>query len=101
MIDGVGRTAVARGVPVQSVPADEGFWVGGGPGDRVWVQLATGGRESTVRVRSGQRASFSGAVVRVAADTAAKVGLTPAEGAAELRQLGAYVTVDPGQLVLR
>lgn len=101
IVDAVGRTAVAREVPVQSVPSDEGFWVGGGPGDRVWVQLATGGRESTVRVRPGQRASFSGAVVRVASDTAAKVGLTPPEGAAELRRLGAYITVDPGQLVLR
>jgi hypothetical protein len=97
----VGRTAVARDVPVQSVPADEGFWVGGGPGARVWVQLATQGHESSVRVRPGQRASFSGAVVRVGADTAAKVGLTAAEGAAELRSIGAYVTVDPRRLVLR
>jgi len=101
MVGAVGRPAVARDVPVQSVPADEGFWVGGGPGDRVWVQLATRGRESTFRVRPGQRASFSGTVVRVTADTPAKVGLTPAEGAAELRSIGAYVTVDPRQLVLR
>jgi len=91
MTGAVGRTAVAREVPVQSVPADEGFWVGGGPGDRVWVQLATGGRESSARIRPGQRASFTGDVVRVAADTPAKVGLSAAEGAAELRSLGAYV----------
>ena len=101
IVDAVGRMAVARDVPVQSVPADEGFWVGGGPGDRVWVQLATNGRESSVRIRPGQRASFSGDIVRVAPDTPAKVGLTPAEGAAELRSIGAYVTVDPRQLVLR
>ena len=99
MVDAVGRTAVARDVPVQSVPADEGFWVGGGPGDRVWVQLATHGRESSIRIRPGQRASFSGDIVRVARDTQAKIGL--AEGAAELRSIGAYVTVDPRQLVLR
>jgi RNA polymerase sigma factor (sigma-70 family) len=101
MLDAVGRTAVARDVPVQSVPADEGFWVGGGPGDRVWVQLATRGRESSVRIRPGQRVSFFGHIVRVTADTPATVGLTPAEGAAELRSIGAYVTVDPRQLVLR
>jgi RNA polymerase sigma factor (sigma-70 family) len=101
MVDAVGRTAVARDVPVQSVPADEGFWVGGGPGDRVWVQLTTGGRESRARIRPGQRASFAGSVVRVAADTPAKIGLTPAEGATELRSIGAYITVDARQLVLR
>jgi hypothetical protein len=101
MVGAVGRTAVARDVPVQSVPADEGFWVGGGPGDRVWVQLATRGRESSIRIRPGQRASFAGDIVRVAPDTPAKIGLTPAEGAAELRSIGAYVTVDPRQLMLR
>ena len=92
---------LAPDVPAQSALADEGFWVGGGPGDRVWVQLATKGRESSVRIRPGQRASFSGDIVRVAPDTPSKVGLTPAEGAAELRSIGAYVTVDPRQLVLR
>ena len=101
LVDAVGRTAVALDAPVHSVPADEGFWIGGGPGDRVWVQLATHGRESRIRIRPGQRASFSGAIVRVTPDTPAKIGLTPAEGAAELRSIGAYVTVDPRQLVLR
>ena len=46
-----GRRAVAREVPVQSVPADEGFWVGAGPGRRVWVQLAARS-ESRQRVRA-------------------------------------------------
>jgi RNA polymerase sigma factor (sigma-70 family) len=101
MVRAVGRTAIARDVPVQSVPADEGFWVGRGPGDRVWVQLATHGHESSVRIRPGQRASFSGEMVRVRADTPTKVGLTLAEGATELRSIGAYITVDPRQLTLR
>lgn len=93
----VGRAAVARDVRVQSVPADEGFWVGAGPGQRVWVQLRTSA-ESRVRVRPGERASFTGIVVRVTAGMPADVGLTAAEGAAELRAQGAYLLVEPRRL---
>jgi RNA polymerase sigma factor (sigma-70 family) len=96
----VGQTAVARDVPVQSVPADEGFWVGGGPGQRVWVQLRTA-TESTVRIRPGQRVSFTGTVARTTADMPDRVGLSPAEGAAELHADGAYVLVDAARLTLR
>jgi RNA polymerase sigma factor (sigma-70 family) len=95
----VGRPAVARDVPVQSVPADEGFWVGAGPGRRVWVQLRTA-TESTVRVRPGERASFTGRVVAAGAGMPAQVGLSTAEGAAELRTAGAYVLVDPAHLTI-
>lgn len=95
-----GRTAVGRDVPVQAVVADEGFWVGAGPGRRVWVQLGTG-TESPVKVRPGQRASFTATVVPAPADFAARVGLSAAEGAAELRAAGAYLRVDPERLTLR
>jgi hypothetical protein len=95
----VGRVAVAVDVPVQSVPADEGFWIGAGPGRRVWVQLRSRG-ESRVRVRAGERASFTGAVVRVPAGMPAKVGLSSADGAAELSAAGGYVLVDPARLTL-
>jgi hypothetical protein len=88
---------VARDVRVESVPADEGFWVGDGPGRRVWVQFETRG-ESAVRIRPGQRTSFSAKVVPVRPDTA---NLTAAEGAAELRSAGAYLLVDPARLTLR
>lgn len=96
----VGRSAVARAVPVQAVPADEGFWVGAGPGHRVWVQFAAGGGESAVRVRAGQHASFSASVRAVTAGAAARLGLSAAEGAAELTGAGAYLEVDPRRLVL-
>jgi RNA polymerase sigma factor (sigma-70 family) len=96
----VGRPAAARDVRVQSVPADEGFWVGTGPGQRVWVQLRPG-RESAVRVRPGQLASFPATVVRVSAGTPARIGLSAAEGSAELVAAGAYLEVDPRRLVLR
>ena len=101
MAGDAGRTARADDVPVQSVPADEGFWVGGGPGARVWVQLKTGGRESAVQVRPGQRASFTAEVVRVRGGSAARLGLTDPAAAAELRTAGAYLVVDPARLRLR
>jgi RNA polymerase sigma factor (sigma-70 family) len=95
-----GRAAVGRDVPVHSVVADEGFWVGTGPGQRVWVQLATAG-ESAPRVRPGQVASFVAEVVPAAADFPARVGVSAAEGAAELRATGAYLRVDPRRLTVR
>ena len=79
-----GQVAVARDVPVQSVAADEGFWVGAGPGQRVWVQLRSTG-ESAVRVRPGQVASFTAQVVPATADFPARAGVSAAEGAAEIR----------------
>lgn len=94
-----GRTAVARGVPVQAVPADEGFWVGYGPGRRVWVQLASGG-ESPENVRPGKRASFTGRVRPTDAAFLARVGLGGAD-LAELRGAGAYILVDPAGMSLR
>ena len=45
-----GRQVRARGVRVLAVPADEGFWVGDGADQRVWVQLRTRG-ESPERIR--------------------------------------------------
>ena len=97
----VGRTAEAEDVPVQSVPADEGFWIGGGPGARLWVRLDTRGGESAVRVRPGQRATFAAEVVRVTGDSPARLGLTDPAAAAELRAAGAYLVVDPRRLRLR
>jgi hypothetical protein len=95
-----GRSAVARDVPVQAVVADEGFWVGAGPGRRVWVQLSSAG-ESAVRVRPGQLAAFTAQVVLAAADFPARAGVSAAEGAAEIRHAGAYLRVDPKRLTLR
>jgi RNA polymerase sigma factor (sigma-70 family) len=95
----VGRAAVGHDVPVESVPADEGFWVGAGPGRRVWVQLRTP-TESAVRVKPAQHASFTGTIEAAPTAMPANVGLSPAEGAGELRSQGAYVLVDPRQLVV-
>ena len=76
----VGKTVTARGVVVQSVPADEGFWLGPSETDRVWVQLGGTG-ESGYVVRQGDRVEFTGRVVANDPGFAARVGVDSAEGA--------------------
>ena len=75
----------AQGVRVQQVAADEGFWVGTSPRDRVWVQL-TGTRESRPRVQRGDGVSFTGRMVEHQPGFARRVGVTASEGAGLLKQ---------------
>jgi RNA polymerase sigma factor (sigma-70 family) len=87
----------AQGVRVQQVVADEGFWVGTSPRDRVWVQL-TGTRESRPRVQRGDRVSFSGRMVEHQPGFARRAGVTAGEGAGLLDQQGYHVEVSAGRL---
>jgi len=87
------QQAVGRAVRVQSVPADEGFWVGASPTDRIWVQLTGTRGESDYEVRQGDTIDFTGTVTQAAAGFAADVGVTAAEGAAQLAEQGHYVAV--------
>ena len=87
-------------MPVQSVPADEGFWVGSGPGQRLWVQL-DGQGESPADVRAGDAVSFDGRAVALTPGQTERLGLTPAEGSDELRRTGSYVQVERTGLVVR
>jgi RNA polymerase sigma factor (sigma-70 family) len=89
----------AQGVPVQQVTADEGFWVGTGARDRVWVQL-TGTRESRVQVRRGDRVSFTGRMVGHRPGFAGGAGVTAREGAALLDRQGQHVEVRADRLRL-
>lgn len=89
--------AVGRAVPVSEVPADEGFWVGGGPGQRLWVQVVTPA-ESAEQVRPGDLVSFVGRALPVDPQLAARAGLTDDEGAGELADLGVYIEVRPQDL---
>ena len=84
---------------VLDVPADEGFWLQGGPGDRLWVQL-TGAGESRVSVRRGQRVSFSGLVVDHASDYPARVGVRLTEGATDLSRQRAHVELPAKDLTI-
>jgi RNA polymerase sigma factor (sigma-70 family) len=94
----VGMTAEAIRVPVESTPADEGFWVGTSTA-RVWVQLATP-VESPPDVEPGHLVSFTGIVTGTTLDTPGLVGMNDAEGAGTLLVESAYVVVDVEQLTI-
>lgn len=95
-----GEQAVGHGVLVQSVPADEGFWVGTGTTNRLWVQLSGTHGESDYQVKKGDAVNFTG-VVKAAGDTfAAGVGLTGSEGADQLTQQGHYISVPSSSIKL-
>lgn len=90
-----GQPAVGRGVVVESVVADEGFWVGSSPVQRAFVFLTPEARqsagESGYQVRQGQRVDLNGSVTATSEGDAARFGVTDAEGARQLTQQRAYV----------
>ena len=93
------QPAVGRAVKVQSVPADEGFWVGVNERDRLWVQL-TGTGESDYKVKQGDSIDFTGTVTKAAQGYAAKTGVTAAEGADQLTQQGYYISAPSSSIKL-
>jgi len=90
--DAVGQQVSAQGARVQSVPADEGFWVTADGGDRVWVQIETTG-ESPFVVEPGTRVSFTGQVVAHESDFVASPDF-PTADAADLVDAGAHIEAD-------
>ena len=88
----VGKSVEAKGVPVESVPSDEGFWVGTGGNSRVFVQLAGGG-ESPVKVEKGDRVDFTGSLDQHGANFADRAGVSAKEGADLLGQQAVHVQV--------
>jgi RNA polymerase sigma factor (sigma-70 family) len=88
----VGRPVEVSGAQVESVPADEGFWIGDGPDRRLWVQVTEVG-ESPATLRPGQSVSFLGTVVATPAGFARVAGVDAAEGAGQLQQQGAHLEV--------
>ena len=94
------QQAVGRAVRVQSVPADEGFWVGTSQSDRIWVQLTGTRGESDYKVKEGDTVDFTGTVTQAPEGFAADVGVTAAEGAAQLTQQGHYVAVPSSSVKL-
>ncbi len=86
-----GGAIEGNNLPVESVPANEGFWLGCADG-RVWIQLVGEG-ESGERFASGQRLDFSGTVVLHPDDFPTSVGVDQSEGADELGRQRVHVEV--------
>ncbi|MGE0306784.1 MAG: RNA polymerase sigma factor, partial [Acidimicrobiia bacterium] len=83
----LGEPVTAEAVPVLNVVADEAFWVGSSPADRLLVRL-TGTGESPITITAGQRISFTGTLTPNPADLAATLGRDQLEGSAQLTQQG-------------
>ena len=96
----VGQDVVVCAVSVQSVAANEGFWLGTSEQERVWVQIITTG-ESRLRVEVGDALSFTGRVVAHDQDYPQRVGVGPSQGAAALAQDGSHIEVLEGEIELR
>jgi hypothetical protein len=93
-----GRPVTAEGVPVQSVPADEGFWLGTAPDERVWVQLVAQPGESPFRVTADDRVSFTGRMVPHTDGFAAQVAPGDPAASALLGRQRAHVEVAKSDL---
>jgi hypothetical protein len=96
-----GHRAIGNNVPVQSVVADEGFWIGTSDHDRIWVQLIGPPPESPYTVRKGDRVSFNAAVVPNGRGFARRVGCNRSEGSEMLTDQGQHLDVRKTKLKLR
>lgn len=85
------RRVTLRGLTVESVPADTGFWATTGRDDDVWVKLNLTGR-SAIPVQQGERVDVTGVVVPHGPDFADREGVTT--NAELLTRLGTHVEVD-------
>jgi hypothetical protein len=87
----IGQPVSMNRMHVAEVPADEGFWVDSDHG-RMWVQINTT-YESPYDVDAGDTVSFSGQVVAHSQDFPRQVGVTNAEGSADLVAAGAHIVI--------
>lgn len=94
-----GRSVEIENLPVDSVPANEGFWLGCADG-RVWIQL-TGVGESPERITPGRRLDLTGTVAAHSQGFSGSVGADPPESAAELDRQRLHFEVAYRDLLLR
>jgi hypothetical protein len=95
-----GKQAVARNAMVLRVPTEEGFWLGIGPDDRVWVQLTGPPPESSDDPEPGDTVSFTARITPNAPGFAHTVGLTKAEDVSTLNSQRQHLDVPKRGLVL-
>jgi hypothetical protein len=89
-----GASGKGEGLTVESVVADEGFWVGSSPRDRFFIYLSEQARsaqgESPFQVKAGQKINVEGVVTAIPGDVAT-FGVDDDEGAVQLREQGFYL----------
>ena len=89
-----GQAVEGKAATVESVVADEGFWVGTDPNNRIFVFLTDEAKaaqgESPFQVKAGQRVDFAGTMQPVPQDLT-PFGVDRSEGSEQLRQQGHYV----------
>ncbi len=88
-----GQPVTATGVRVLAVPADEGFWLGTSETERVWVQLTGEAGESPYQVQEGDLVDLEGTVEAHDAAFPEQAGVDDAEGAQQLADQAAHLTV--------
>jgi len=96
----VGKRVTGQAIEVQSVPTDEGFWVGPDEAHRVFVELKTSG-ESSVAVRAGQTVSFTGRVVSHGRRLVERLDLGVQEGRATLLDQEQHILVVESKLRIK
>ena len=94
----IGRPITVTAVEVQSVPADEGFWIGSSDDNRIWVELTGRPSESPYDVDKGDSVSFTGVVVANPKGFAARSGVVDSEGRRQLTAQGRHIQVDKDDL---
>ncbi|MFI5497257.1 hypothetical protein [Actinoplanes sp. NPDC051859] len=92
--------ATAHRVRVQSVPADEGFWVGPDTRDRLWVTLTGTHGESVFTMKRGDFVEFTGVIARVTPNFTTDSGITRDEGADQINQQGFYLSAPASSVKL-
>lgn len=89
-----GREVLGRAAPVESVVANEGFWVGTSATDRIFVFLTPAARgtsgESPFTVQAGQKVELTGTLKALSGEPSS-LGVDESEGASTLRSQGHYV----------
>ena len=98
-LSGFQGEVVGRSVPVESVPADEGFWLGTGPDQRIWVEIVAIEGETPFTVRPGEKVSFTGAELVPHDETyAQRLEVGADEGGDQLTAQKAHVQVRSADL---
>ncbi|MDT8912406.1 hypothetical protein [Amycolatopsis sp. PS_44_ISF1] len=91
-----GKEVTAHAIPVQSVPAPEGFWVGQNQEDRVWVKLLPQG-SSPVDVKKDQLLDLQGTFVKNGDNFAASQKVAPDADAQQLDRQGVHIELPNSQ----